>query len=103
MALFAPELAFRAFFHYIGEVRNLDMKPLHLTLFAGTALAVALAFLGLGAFSPASAQPQKASHASGTPNNFPYEIVNGSACPRGNKTGRTRTAPGARRSRTARA
>jgi len=62
------------------------MKPLHLTLFAGTALAVALAVLGLGAFSPASAQPQKAKQASATPASFPYEIVNGKRVPRGNKT-----------------
>ena len=62
------------------------MKPLHLTFFAGTALAVALAFLGLGAYSPAFAQPQKAKQASSVPNNFPYEIVNGRRVPKGNKT-----------------
>jgi hypothetical protein len=79
-------MVFRAFLHYIGRVRNIAMKPLHLTLFAGTALAVALAFVGLGAFSPAFAQPQKASQASSTPNSFPYEIVNGRRVPRANKT-----------------
>jgi hypothetical protein len=61
------------------------MKPLHLTLIAGAALAVALAFGALGALSPAVAQPQ-GKQTSSTPANFPYEIVNGRRVPRGNKT-----------------
>jgi ABC-type glycerol-3-phosphate transport system substrate-binding protein len=58
------------------------MKPLHISIAAGAALAVALA---LGAFAPASAQPQGSKQASKTPDAFPYEIVNGRRVPRGKK------------------
>ncbi len=59
------------------------MKPLHLTLAAGAALGLALAF---GAFAPANAEPQGSKQANKTPDSFPYEIVNGRRVPRGQKS-----------------
>jgi hypothetical protein len=53
---------------------------------AGAALGVALAFGAFGAFTPAEAQPQGAKQAAAkTPDNFPYEIVNGKRVPRGKR------------------
>ena len=62
------------------------MKPLHLTIAAGAALGVALAFGVFGMFAPAVAQQQAAKPAAAnTPDNFPYEIVNGRRVPRGKR------------------
>lgn len=56
------------------------MKPLHLTLAVGGAVAVVLA---IGALSPAFAQRGGAE--AKTPANWSYEIRNGRRVPRGNR------------------
>ena len=61
------------------------MKPLHLTIAAGAALGVALAFGAFGAFAPAEAQQQGAKQSAKLPDTFPYEIVNGKRVPRGKR------------------
>ena len=61
------------------------MRPLHLTIVAGAALGVALAFGAFGAFAPADAQSQGAKQAAKVPDSFPYDIVNGKRVPRGKR------------------
>ena len=59
------------------------MRPLHLTIAAGAALGVALAY-AFGGFAPAEAQPQP-KQAAKTPDSFSYDIVNGRRVPRGKR------------------
>jgi hypothetical protein len=58
-----------------------DVKPIHLTIVAGAALAVAA--VGVAMLSPASAQ--KAEPQAKTPANWSYELKNGRRVPRANR------------------